>query len=149
MFSKNSVTKSSKEEPGQINWFEYGGYYRDYENGCYGLQIHSSTRFFEPATGKVWIPKKSRGVKVKICSDPEGFDGYEDGQILSFKNSKCDYLTNPLCSHLQIMIRKSKMKESRQSVWEFENVLNKRGIVVKADSNSKAKKIFDSYFATN
>lgn len=153
MFSKKSYKNLPLDKNQPIRWFEYGAYYRDYQKGCFGLKIHSTTRFFEPSTGKVWISKKSDGIKVKVCSPEAEIETTKgiDGQIIHSGKSRCDYLVNPLCSHLSIKVRRKKMKESRQPVWEFQDVLQTRGMGNFVDGDSidtpeKAKEIFEKYF---
>lgn len=152
MFSKKSYKNLPLDKNQPIRWFEYGAYYRDYQKGCFGLKIHSTTRFFEPSTGKVWISKKPDGIKVKVCSQDELEPAKDiDGQIIHSGKSRCDYLVNPLCSHLSIKVRRKKMKESRQPVWEFQDVLQTRDVRNFVDGGSidtpeKAKQIFEKYF---
>ena len=154
MFSKKSYKNLPLDKNQPIRWFEYGAYYRDYQKGCFGLKIHSTTRFYEPSTGKVWISKKSDGIKIKVCSQDEiELSKDIDGQIIHSGKSRCDYLVNPLCSHLSIKVRRKKMKESRQPVWEFQDVLQTRDVRNFVDGGSidtpeKAKEIFEKYFGS-
>lgn len=162
MFAKKSLKNLSVDSE-TVNWFDYGAYYKDYQNNCFGIKIHFSARFFEPTTGQVWIPKNMDGLMIKVCLDGElkdktlaygevgGVTGLTprptQGQVIQTLKFRCDYLTNPLCENLSFEINVDALKKSRQPPWEFEDVLESRGegkVVI--DSIEKAKEVYERYF---
>lgn len=153
--SKTSLTlllfakKSYKNLPVNqtINWFDYGAAYKDYQNNCFGVKMHSTARFFDPSSGQVFIPKSTDGLLVKVCPDNEIDYSSKQGQVIQTLLSRCNYLTNPLCQNLIFVIPATLMKKSRQPPWEFSDVLETRGIaLVHIETNKEAKEIYEKYF---
>lgn len=137
--SKKNVSTADQS----FSWFSYGSFFNDYQRGCQGIKVHSSNRFFDPATGQVWIPREN--LMIKICD--RNFEDF-DGKVYASNKSACNFLDNPLCSNLLFKIRKSKVKESKQPPWEFSTSLKSRGIEVDVSSTKKAKDVYHQHFET-
>lgn len=145
MFARKSKKNLPVEK--EMDWFDYGAFFHDYVRGCDGLKVHSSTRFFDPKTGQVWLPKE--GLLIRICEggvDDEVEEG--DGSVRVTEKSRCNFLENPLCSHLTFRLKKERLKKSKQSPREFLEVLRARGIDdERMTPLEEAKKVYDKYFS--
>ena len=145
MFARKSKKNLPVEK--EMNWFDYGAFFHDYDRGCDGLKVHSSTRFFDPKSGQVWLPKE--GLLIRICDgDEDGGDGKGDGSVRVTEKSRCNFLENPLCSHLTFRLKKERLKKSKQSPREFLEVLRARGIDnERVTPLDEAKRVYDKYFS--
>lgn len=142
MFARKSK-KNVVSKQGKINWFDYGSLFYDYQKGSEGIKIHNTTRFFDPKTGTVWLPKEN--LLVKVCKVPENI-GEEDGLVYTSGKSKCDFMETPLCSDISFVVRKNKLKKSKQPPWEFLMVLEARGIKEDVGDSQKAVDVYRRYF---
>jgi len=148
LFAKKSY-KNLTVNAQKVNWFDYGAAYKDYQNNCFGVKIHSTARFFNLKTGEVFIPKDADGLLIKVCSSRDDSYSSQQGQVIQTSISRCDYLTNPLCRNLVFHIPAALMKKSRQPPWEFSDVLETRGIaLVHIETPEQAKEIYEKYFSS-
>lgn len=149
LFAKKSMKNLPVSK--ELNWFDYGAFYHDYNSSCDGLKLHESSRLFDPSSGKVWIPKKHLMIKICPNGEEETFDSITDGSVVVTEKSRCEYLENPLCSNLVFHISSENLKESRQPPREFLEVLKAKGVDLspdlEIDTPKKAKGVYLKYFS--